>query len=68
MISSFALVLGLGKLSMAIYNAIQGKKAPSSDATNTFEKRNVCRKTAMACSWEAGTYFAIAIIAVVLGM
>lgn len=49
MISNFALVLGLGKLSMAIYNFIQGRKAPSREATNTFEKRNVCRKTARAC-------------------
>ena len=68
MISSFALVLGLGRLSMAIYNTIQSRKAPSSEATNTFEKRNVCKKTARACAWEAGTYFAIALIAVVLGM
>lgn len=49
MISNFALVLGLGKLSMAVYNFIQGRKTPSSEATNTFEKRNVCRKTARAC-------------------
>ena len=67
MVSSIALVLGLGKLSTAIYNTIQGKKSPSTEATNTFEKRNVCRKTAKACAWEAGTYFALALIFVLIG-
>lgn len=67
MISNFALVLGLGKLSMAIYNFIQGRKASSSEATNTFEKRNVCRKTARACLWEATTYFIIFIIYSIIG-
>lgn len=67
MISSFALVLGIGKLSTAIYNTLQARRKPSSEATNTFEKRNVCRKTAMAVSWEAGTYFIVALIAMLLG-
>lgn len=67
MISNFALVLGLGKFSMAIYNFVQGRKAPSSEATNTFEKRNVCRKTARACLWEAATYFVIFLIFLIIG-
>lgn len=67
MISNFALVLSLGKLSMAVYNFIQGRKAPSSEATNTFEKRNVCRKTARACLWEAATYFVIFLIFLIIG-
>lgn len=67
MISNIALVLGIGKLSTAIYNTIQAKRKPSGEATNTFEKRNVCRKTAMAASWEAGTYFVIALITMFLG-
>ena len=66
MISSIALVLGLGKLSSAIYNILESRKV-SKDATNTFEKRNVCRKTSKACAWEASTYFAIALIAMLLG-
>ena len=66
MISNFALVLSLGKLSMAVYNFIQGRKAPSSEATNTFEKRNVCRKTARACLWEAATYFVIFLIFLII--
>lgn len=67
MISDFTLVLSLGKLSMAVYNFIQGRKAPSSEATNTFEKRNVCRKTARACLWEAVTYFIIFVIFSIIG-
>lgn len=67
MISNFALVLSLGKLSMAVYNFIQGRKTPSSEATNTFEKRNVCRKTARACLWEAATYFVIFLIFLIIG-
>lgn len=67
MISSIALVLGLGKLSMTLYNILQAKRRPSNEATNTFEKRNVCRKTAKACAWEATTYFIIFIIYSVIG-
>ena len=66
MISNFALVLSLGELSMAVYNFIQGRKAPSSEATNTFEKRNVWRKTARACLWEAATYFIIFLIFLII--
>ena len=50
MISSIAGVLGFGKLSMSIYNIIESKKI-SNEASNTFEKRNVCKKTAKACAW-----------------
>ena len=66
MISSIAGVLGFGKLSMSIYNIIESKKV-SNEASNTFEKRNVCKKTAKACAWEAITYFVIALVFVVLG-
>jgi hypothetical protein len=66
MISNFALVLGLGKLSMAIYNFIQGRKAPSSEATNTFEKRNVCKKTARAYLVEGTIWLAMTLLLLII--
>lgn len=48
-------------MSQFAFNVIQFKKGPSNEATNTFEKRNVCRKTAMANFWEAATYVVLGI-------
>ena len=61
MISDICFILAIGRLSQFTYNAIQLKKGPSNEATNTFEKRNVCRKTAIANFWEAATYVVLGI-------
>ncbi len=67
MISDICFILAIGRLSQFAYNAIQFKKGPSNEATNTFEKRNVCRKTAMANFWEAATYVVLGIACVFTG-
>lgn len=61
MVSDVCFILAIGRLSQFAFNVIQFKKRPSSEATNTFEKRNVCRKTAMANFWEAVTYTVLGI-------
>lgn len=55
MISDICFILAIGRLSQFAYNAIQFKKGPSNEATNTFEK------TAMANFWEAATYAVLGI-------
>lgn len=66
-ISSVAFVLCLGKFGSAAYNYLQWMKPPSSDPKNTFEKRNVCRKTMSANLAEMFTYMIICIVASILG-
>lgn len=61
MVSDICFILAIGRLSQFAYNAIQLKKGPSNEATNTFEKRNVCRKAAIANFWEAATYVVLGI-------
>ena len=41
-------VLAFSKYCMAFYNWLESNRKPSNEPTNTFEKRNVCRKTAKA--------------------
>lgn len=67
MISSFAFVLYLGKLVSWIYNLYISKKKVDHSVDNTFERKNVCRKTANAIFYEMVTYGLIAIIAFILG-
>ena len=66
-ISSVAFVLCLGKLGSVVYNYMQWMKPPSNDPKNTFEKRNVCRKTMSANLAEVFTYMVICIVASILG-
>ena len=67
MISDICFILAFGRMSQFTYNVIQFKKRPSHEATNTFEKRNVCRKTAMANFWEAATYVVLGIVCLLTG-
>lgn len=67
MISSIAFVLYLGKLVSWGYNLYMSKKKPDHSANNTYERKNICRKTASANFWEMTTYGLIAIIAFILG-
>ena len=47
-----------------IYNIVQSQKE-SHKATNTFEKRNVCKKTAKAITWEALTFFVMGFVCLI---
>ena len=65
MISSFAFVLFLGKLVSWIYNVYISKKKFDHSVDNTFERKNICKKTANAIFYEMITYGLIAIIALI---
>lgn len=67
MISSIAFVLYLGKLSSWIYNLIMSK-SKDKQVDNSYERRNVCRKTANANFIEMITYGLITIIAFIIGV
>ncbi len=47
-----------------IYNIVQSQKE-SHKATNTFEKRNVCKKTAGAIACEATAFFVMGFVCLI---
>lgn len=67
MISSIAFVLYLGKLVSWLYNLYVSKKKVDHSIDNTYERKNICRKTANATFYEMITYALVAIIAYILG-
>lgn len=46
------------------YNIVQSQKE-SLEATNTFEKRNVCKKTSGAIACEAAAFFVIGFVCLI---
>ena len=59
--SEFCFIMALTRMVQVIYNIVQSQKE-SHEATNTFEKRNVCKKTAKAIIWEAAAFFVIGFV------
>lgn len=64
MCSEFCLIMAISRMVQVIYNMLQSQKE-SHEATNTFEKRNVCKKTAKAITWEALTFFVIGFVCLI---
>lgn len=63
MVSMIALLLATDKFAMMFYNTLMANKKPDSDPKNTFEKRNICAKTAHAYMFEGIVFLVLAIIA-----
>jgi hypothetical protein len=63
MVSMVALMLAADKFVMMLYNVLMAKKKPDSDPKNTFEKRNICAKTAQAYMVEGIVFLVLALIA-----
>lgn len=53
--SEFCFIMAIARMVQVLYNIVQSQKE-SHEATNTFEKRNVCKKTAGAIACEAGAF------------
>ena len=64
MCSEFCFILAIARMVQVIYNLVQSQKE-SLEATNTFEKRNVRKKTAKAITWEALTFFVIGFVCLI---
>lgn len=64
MCSEFCFIMAIARMVQVIYNLVQSQKE-SLEATNTFEKRNVCKKTAKAITWEALTFFVIGFVCLI---
>lgn len=65
MCSEFCFIMAIARMVQVIYNIVQSQKE-SHKATNTFEKRNVCKKTAGAIACEATTFFVIGFVCLIL--
>lgn len=64
MCSEFCFIMTLSRIVQVIYNIVQSQKE-THEATNTFEKRNVCKKTAGAIAWEATAFFVIGFVCLI---
>lgn len=64
MCSEFCFIMSLARIVQFLYNIVQSQKE-SHEATNTFEKRNVCKKTAGAIAWEATSFFVIGFVCLI---
>ena len=64
MCSEFCFIMAIVRMVQVIYNIVQSQKE-SHEATNTFEKRNVCKKTAKAITWEAVTFFVMGFVCLI---
>ena len=62
MCSEFCFIMAI--MVQVLYNIVQSQKE-SHEATNTFEKRNVCKKTAKAIAWEAVTFFVMGFVCLI---
>lgn len=67
MMYRIAFILYLGKLSSWIYNLIMSK-SKDKQVDNSYERRNVCRKTANANLIEMITYGLITIVTFIIGI
>lgn len=56
----------LSKYGMYIYNLLESKKKPSTEPTNTFEKRNVCKKTARAYFVEGTIWLVMTLLFLII--
>ena len=56
----------LSKYGMYFYNLLESKKKPSTEPTNTFEKRNVCKKTARAYLVEGTIWLAMTLLLLII--
>jgi delta-aminolevulinic acid dehydratase/porphobilinogen synthase len=54
----------IARMVQVLYNIVQSQKK-SHEATNTFEKRNICKKTAKAITWEAATFFVMGFVCLI---
>lgn len=60
------LAMTLSKYGMYFYNLLESKKKPNSDPTNTFAKRNVCKKTAKAYLVEGTIWLTMTILFLII--
>jgi len=60
------LAMTLSKYGMYFYNLIESKKKPNYDPTNTFAKRNVCKKTAKAYFVEGTIWLVMTVIFLII--
>lgn len=66
MCSEFCFIMTLSRIVQVIYNIVQSQKE-THEATNTFEKRNVCKKTVGAITWESAVFFVIGFVFLIFG-
>lgn len=62
--SEFCFIMAIARMVQAIYNIVQSQKE-SHKATNTFEKRNVYKKTARAIACEATAFFVMGFVCLI---